>query len=114
MTRKKKLKILDDVELRYSRLDGSADIGYYAMVALLGCRGWFCLQNSAGAAERVQEVAHDCPGAPFAWVSDTYSDLHKNIIPSLIDGLSMLGWELDRHYVINKEPPRSGRNGCTT
>ena len=68
-------------------------------------------------AERVQEVAHDCPGAPFAWVADTYSDLHKNVIPSLIDGLSLLGWQPGTHYVINQEPPREWRqrmyNVCT-
>ena len=68
-------------------------------------------------AERVQEVAHDCPGAPFAWVADTYSDLHKNVIPSLIDGLSLLGWMPGTHYVINQEPPREWRqrmyNVCT-
>ncbi|KAA6311950.1 hypothetical protein EZS27_037027, partial [termite gut metagenome] len=61
-------------------------------------------------AERVQEAAMDCPGAPFAWVADTYSDLHKNVIPSLIDGLALLGWENGRHYVINREPPVEWRN----
>lgn len=61
-------------------------------------------------AERVQEVAQDCLGAPFAWVADTYSDLHKNVIPSLIDGLSLLGWELGVHYVINQEPPLEWRD----
>jgi len=67
--------------------------------------------------ERVQEVTLDCPGAPFAWVADTYSDLHKNVIPSLIDGLSNLGWELGTHYVINQEPPKEWKarmyNTCT-
>jgi hypothetical protein len=67
--------------------------------------------------ERVQEVAQDCQGAPFAWVADTYSDLHKNVIPSLIDGLSLLGWEIGIHYVINQEPPKEWQermyNVCT-
>ncbi|KAA6342256.1 hypothetical protein EZS27_009986 [termite gut metagenome] len=61
-------------------------------------------------AERVQEAAMDCPGAPFAWVADTYSDLHKNVIPSLVDGLALLGWENGKHYVINREPPVAWRN----
>lgn len=61
-------------------------------------------------AERVQEVAQDCPGAPFAWVADTYSDLHKNVIPSLVDGLSMLGWEEGVHYIMNREPPQEWKN----
>lgn len=67
--------------------------------------------------ERVQSVVVDCPGAPFAWVADTYSDLHKNIIPSLVDGLSLLGWQMGVHYCINEEPPKEWKdkmyNICT-
>ena len=100
MTRKKKLKILDDVELRYSNWMAQL-ISVMMPWSLYWVAGRASAKTVQVLAERVQEVAHDCPGAPFAWVSDTYSDLHKNIIPSLIDGLSMLGWELDRHYVIN-------------
>jgi hypothetical protein len=105
MTRKKKLKILDDVELRYSNWMAQL-ISVMMPWSLYWVAGRASAKTVQVLAERVQEVAHDCPGAPFAWVSDTYSDLHKNIIPSLIDGLSMLGWELDSHYVINKEPPQ--------
>lgn len=67
--------------------------------------------------ERVQVAAQECPGAPFAWASDTYADLHKNVIPSLIDGLRLLGWEMDVHYVVNREPPKEWKdrmyNVCT-
>lgn len=61
-------------------------------------------------AERVQECVQDCPGAPFAWVSDTYANLQKNVIPSLMEGLKFLGWEEGIHYVINKEPPKDWRD----
>ena len=117
MTRKKKLKTTsDDVEVRYANWMAQ-------LIAIVQPWSLYWIAGRASAktvqvlAERVQEVAHDCPGAPFAWVADTYSDLHKNVIPSLIDGLSLLGWHPGTHYVINQEPPREWRqrmyNVCT-
>ena len=117
MTRKKKLKTTsDDVEVRYANWMAQ-------LIAIIQPWSLYWIAGRASAktvqvlAERVQEVAQDCPGAPFAWVADTYSDLHKNVIPSLIDGLSLLGWHPGTHYVINQEPPREWRqrmyNVCT-
>lgn len=116
MTRKRKLKITNDVEVRYANWMAQ-------LIAVMQPWSLYWIAGRASAktvqvlAERVQEVAHDCPGAPFAWVADTYSDLHKNVIPSLIDGLSLLGWMPDVHFVINKEPPREWKqrmyNVCT-
>jgi hypothetical protein len=59
--------------------------------------------------QRLQESVFDLPGAPVAFVSDTYANLHKNVIPSLQEGLRLHGWEEDVHYVINKEPPAEWR-----
>lgn len=117
MTRKTKLKIsAEDVELRYSNW-------FAQLIAIMMPWSLYWIAGRASAktvqvlSERVQEVAQDCPGAPFAWVADTYSDLHKNVIPSLIDGLSLLGWEPGKHYVINQEPPAEWKarmyNVCT-
>ena len=111
MTRKKKLKTTsDDVEVRYANWMAQ-------LIAIVQPWSLYWIAGRASAktvqvlAERVQEVAQDCPGAPFAWVADTYSDLHKNVIPSLIDGLSLLGWHP------GTEPPREWRqrmyNVCT-
>ena len=88
MTRKKKLKISDEVEVRFSNWMAQ-------LIAIMMPWSLYWIAGRASAktvqvlAERVQEVSLDCQGAPFAWVADTYSDLHKNVIPSLIDGLSM-------------------------
>lgn len=117
MTRKQKLKTsADDVEQRYANWMAQ-------MMAIMMPWSLYWIAGRASAktvqvlAERVQEAAQDCPGAPFAWVADTYSDLHKNVIPSLVDGLSLLGWELGTHYVINQDPPREWKdrmyNVCT-
>lgn len=105
MTRKKKLRITDDVEVRFGNW-----VAQLLSIIMPWSLYWVAGRASAKTvqvlAERVQEVAMDCPGAPFAWVADTYSDLHKNVIPSLIDGLALLGWEYGTHYVINEAPDR--------
>lgn len=117
MTRRKKLKITEDsVETRYANWTAQmlAIMMPWSLYWVAGCASAKTVQVLA---ERVQEAAQDCPGAPFAWVADTYSDLHKNVIPSLIDGLQLLGWELGTHYVINEAPPEEWRlrmyNVCT-
>lgn len=56
-------------------------------------------------AMRIQQAVQECPGAPFVWVCDTYTNLHKNVIPSVLDGLRFLGWEDGRHFVIDRLPP---------
>ena len=73
MTRKKKLKISDDVEVRYSNWMAQ-------LIAVMQPWSLYWIAGRASAktvqvlAERVQEVAQNCPGAPFAWVAETYSD----------------------------------------
>lgn len=115
MTRKKKLKVTDDVDLRYANR-----VAQIMAIMMPWSLYWIAGRASAKTvqvlAERTQQVATDCPGAPFAWVADTYSDLHKNVIPSLIDGLQILGWDYGTHYVINEAPPEEWRlrmyNAC--
>ena len=117
MTRKQKLKTsTDEVEQRYANWMAQL-ISIMMPCALYWIAGRASAKTVQVLSERVQEVAQDCQGAPFAWVADTYSDLHKNVIPSLIDGLSLLGWEIGIHYVINQEPPKEWQermyNVCT-
>ncbi|KAA6348991.1 hypothetical protein EZS27_003591 [termite gut metagenome] len=117
MTRKIKLKTSnEEVELRYANWTAQL-IGIMMPWALYWIAGRAAAKTVEVLAERVQEAALDCPGAPFAWVADTYSDLHKNVIPSLIEGLKLLGWENGRHYVINRPPPAEWQprmyNVCT-
>ncbi len=60
-------------------------------------------------AERLKQAVQECSGAPFAWIADTYSNLHLNVIPSLLEGLRFLGWEEGRDFVIDKLPPDGWR-----
>lgn len=60
-------------------------------------------------ADRAQDIIHDMPGAPFAFVGDTYVNLMTNIIPSFLEGWQRLGWYEDIHFVTDKQPPLSWR-----
>ena len=99
-----KLQESDDVKRRY--------INQYAMVAALtmpqnfiGILGRASAKTTQFQAMRIQQAVHECPGAPFVWVTDTYSNLHKNVIPSVLEGLRFLGWEMDREFIIDRQPP---------
>ncbi len=87
-------------------------INQYAMVAALcmpqnfvGILGRASAKTTQFQAMRIQQAVQECPGAPFVWVTDTYSNLHKNVIPSVLEGLRFLGWEQDREFVIDRLPP---------
>ncbi len=110
MSRKRKLDLKrDDVEVRFSNwLAQLLAIMMPRILTLIAGRG--TSKTVDVLVERIQEAAFDCAGAPFAFVSDTYTNLHKNVIPSLLEGLRIKGWEEGVHYVINKEPPREWRD----
>lgn len=55
--------------------------------------------------ERLIEVVYDMPGAPVCWVADTYANLQKNVLPSVMDGLKRKGFIEGTHYVLEKKPP---------
>lgn len=55
--------------------------------------------------ERLIEMMYDMPGAPVAWVADTYANLQKNVLRTVKEGLQMKGYYEGTHYVIGKRPP---------
>lgn len=100
----------DDVEVRYS--NWLAQLCSIMMPKdLYGILGRASSKTTDFVVQRLQEAVYDLPGAPAAFVSDTYANLHKNVIPSLQEGLRLHGWEEGIHYVINKEPPSEWRSG---
>lgn len=61
-------------------------------------------------AERSQDIIYDMPGAPLAFVGDTYINLQKNTVKTFLDGWERLGWrEHDGnrkgHFVVDQKPP---------
>lgn len=105
MSRKRRLNLnRDDIEVRYS--NWLAQTMAIAMPKdLYAILGRASAKTTDFVTQRLQEIVYALPGAPGAFVSDTYANLHKNVIPSLQEGLRMHGWEEGIHYVINKEPP---------
>lgn len=55
--------------------------------------------------ERLLEMIYDMPGAPVAWVADTYANLQKNVLRTVKEGLQLKGIYEGTHYVIGKRPP---------
>lgn len=93
-----------DIELRYASW-------LKMMIDLIQPKNLFSVIGRGGAkttdimAERSMDVIYDLPGAPFALVGDTYMNLHKNVVKSLIEGWQRKGWTEGVHYVIGEEPP---------
>jgi len=56
-------------------------------------------------AERLIEMAYDMPGAPVVWVSDTYTNLQKNVLATLEEALESKGFKEGVHYIKGKQPP---------
>ena len=105
MTRKTRInRESDNVELRFMN---------WTTQLLNMCMPWACWWFAGRAsakttqllAERLKQAVSECPGAPFAWIADTYSNLHQNVIPSLLEGLRFLGMEQGRDFVIDIRPP---------
>ena len=40
--------------------------------------------------ERLIDIMYDMPGAPCAWVADTFSNLTANVLPAVLEGLERL------------------------
>lgn len=55
--------------------------------------------------ERLIEMVYDMPGAPVVWVADTYSNLQKNVLRTVEEGLKAKGLIEGIHYVKGRKPP---------
>lgn len=80
-------------------------------MAVVGGRG--VAKSSEIQAERTLRVIEDMPGAPLAFVCDTYVNLATNILPAV-----KMGWKRKKvfegvHYVCNQRPPDEWLRKCT-
>lgn len=62
--------------------------------------------------ERLLAMIYDMPGAPAAWVADTFTNLQANVLPTVLEGLDRKGYKEGTHFVIEKEPPRFTEKEC--
>lgn len=64
-------------------------------------------------AERTLRIVQDMPGAPLAFICDTYVNFSTNILPALKVGWKRKKWYEDIHYVSNKRPPEEWLKRCS-
>lgn len=62
--------------------------------------------------ERLIEMVYDMPGAPVAWVADTFANLTANVLPMVFEALERKGFREGVHYVVEKQPPAFTEKEC--
>lgn len=63
-------------------------------------------------AQRTMNVVRDMPGAPFAFITDTYVNFKTNIFPAIQTGWKRKGWHEGIHYICNQRPPQAWLDKC--
>lgn len=62
--------------------------------------------------ERLIDMVYDMPGAPVAWVADTFANLAANVLPTVFEALERKGFHEGVHYVVEKQPPTFTSREC--
>lgn len=81
------------------------------VVDMIGAKFLYLIIGRGGAktedilAERSMEICWDMPGCQVALVADTFMNMIKNVVPSLLAGWNRKGWIEGIHYVVNRRPP---------
>jgi hypothetical protein len=56
--------------------------------------------------KRSQNIIYDMPRSQQVFVSDTYTNALKNVVPTLLEGWNREGWKEGIHYVTDQRPPK--------
>jgi hypothetical protein len=70
-----------------------------------GIAGRATAKTSEIIAKRSIHVVEDMPRSRSVFVSDTYVNAMRNVVPTLIEGWNREGWKEGIHYVTDKRPP---------
>lgn len=105
MKRKTHVKTdFDDIELRYTTwLKMIMDL--MKPKNFFGVLGRATSKTTDFLAERTMDVCYEMPGSYLALVADTYTNILKNVAPSILEGWNRKGWVEDVHYVVDQPPP---------
>ncbi len=63
--------------------------------------------------ERLIAMIYDMPGAPVAWVADTFANLTANVLPMVFEALERKGFREGVHYVVEKQTPTFTDKECS-
>ncbi|WP_333862565.1 hypothetical protein [Sphingobacterium sp.] len=75
---------------------------------LIGGRG--TTKTTEIQAERIADMVYELPGAPVAWIADVYTNLEKNILPALEQGLKRKNLIEGIHYIRGNKIPKYSRS----
>lgn len=94
----------DYVEGRYaSKVKMAIDLIAPKNLALIAGRA--TAKTSDIIAERSMDIIYDMPGSYQVFVSDTYVNALKNVVPTLLEGWVRKGWREGIHFVTDQRPP---------
>ena len=101
------LKEAKDVEVRFGTwVKQMIDLVSPKDLYFIGGRG--TAKTTDIQADRSIDIIHDMPRAYFAFVSDTYDNALRNIVPSLLEGWTQRkGWKEGVHFAADERPPKS-------
>jgi len=104
MTRKTHVKINNDVDVRYANwVKMFIDLVAPKNLFLIAGRGTAKTEDIM--AERSMRICQDMPGSYLAFLGDTYTNVLKNVTPTLINGWKRKGWKNGIDYVTDAPPP---------
>lgn len=101
----------DNIEVRFSHILKIL-IDWVNTTILVVIAGRGMAKSTLIQASRSAACVRDMPGAPLAFVGNTYSNLKDNIMPAVKKGWEMQGLIEGIHYVYCKRPPESWRQKC--
>jgi hypothetical protein len=64
-------------------------------------------------AQRIMTIVQDMPGAPFAFICDTYVNFRSNIFDAIKTGWKRKKWREGIHFVCFQRPPQEWLDKCS-
>ncbi len=115
MTSKNSVKKIvkdDDVDVKFSHnVQMLTDFIDTTILVIIAGRGMS--KSTVIQSRRSYRCILDMPGAPFAFIANTYANLKDNIMPAVQKGWELMGLYEGIHYIRGKEPPASWKAKCS-
>lgn len=102
----------DDIDVKFSHhVQLLVDFIDTTILVLVAGRGM--AKSTVVQARRSYRCICQMPGAPFAFVASSYSNLKDNIMPAVQHGWQLMGLYEGIHYVFCKTPPVEWKSRCS-
>lgn len=102
----------EDVDVKFSHnIQMLTDFVDTTILVVIAGRGMS--KSTVIQSRRSYRCIWEMPGAPLAFVANTYANLKDNIMPAVQKGWEMMGLYEGIHYIRGKEPPASWKAKCS-